>query len=84
MSSESESVMANIGPNIGERRNVVIAMDGSEYAEGAFNCTVTLIKYIPHLYIVRWFECNISSNVIFDCVNAGVFDKSTNLLCMIL
>lgn len=80
MSSESESVMANIGPNIGERRNVVIAMDGSDYAEGAFNCTVTL----PHLYIVRWFECNISSNVIFDCVNAGVFDKSTTLLCMIL
>ncbi|XP_052701085.1 universal stress protein YxiE-like [Crassostrea angulata] len=37
MSSESESVMANIGPNIGERRNVLIAMDGSDYAEGAFN-----------------------------------------------
>ncbi|XP_048735742.2 universal stress protein YxiE-like isoform X1 [Ostrea edulis] len=28
--------MANIGPNIGERRNVILAMDGSEYAEGAF------------------------------------------------
>jgi hypothetical protein len=34
--------MANIGPNIGERRNVILAMDGSEYAEGAFKCTVTI------------------------------------------
>lgn len=51
MSSESESVMANIGPNIGERRNVVIAMDGSDYAEGAFNCTVTLLSNIsPFVY----------------------------------
>ncbi|XP_061174503.1 universal stress protein YxiE-like [Saccostrea echinata] len=36
MNLESECVMANIGPNIGERRNVIIAMDGSDYAEGAF------------------------------------------------
>lgn len=81
MSSESESVMANIGPNIGERRNVVIAMDGSEYAEGAFNCTVTLLSNISPICILYG---GLNVNVIFDCVNAGVFDKSTNLLCMIL
>lgn len=52
MSSESESVMANIGPNIGERRNVVIAMDGSDYAEGAFNCTVTLLSNISPISIL--------------------------------
>lgn len=83
MSLEFESVMVNIGLNIGERRNVFIVMDGSDYVEGVFNCMVIFLLNIFYLYIVWWFECNILLNVILDCVNVGVFNKSINLLCMI-
>lgn len=52
MSLEFESVMVNIGLNIGERRNVVIVMDGSEYVEGVFNCMVIFLLNIFFICIL--------------------------------
>lgn len=52
MSLEFESVMVNIGLNIGERRNVVIVMDGGDYVEGVFNCMVIFLLNIFFICIL--------------------------------